>query len=125
MVLEEISQLIEDCNVKREVLVQHREKIHSLQKELLKFAAISLPKDDLTDLEHYQNQFHIQLINIHDLRHDLKMHQQRLKTELHIHEDVSDNVIQKHKEMDGHFETLAKLLEDLEEDFNAFLKRPH
>jgi len=125
MVLEEISQLIEDCNVKRDVLVEHREKIHQLQKELLKFAAQSLPKDDLTDLEHYQNQFHIQLINIHDLRHDIKLHQQRLKTELHVHEDVSEGVIQKHKEIMSQFDTLEQLLEGVEAEFVSFLKRPH
>ena len=125
MVLEEISQLIEDCNVKRDVLVEHRDKINSLQKELLKFAAMRLPKEDLTDLEHYQNQFHIQLINIHDLRHDIKFLQQRLKTELHVHEDVSETVIQKHQELMGQFDTLEGLLKNVEEEFGEFLKRPH
>ena len=123
MVLEEISQFIEDCNVKRDVLVEHREKIHSMQKDLLKFAAMSLPKDDLTDLEHFQNQFHIQLINIHDLRHDLKLSQQRLKTELHVHEDVSDSALQKHNDIMSQFDTLEKLLQDLESSFAGFLNR--
>ncbi len=125
MVLEEISQLIEDCNLKRDVMVEHRDKIHKMQKDLLKFAAHRLPKDDLTDLEHYQNQFHIQLINIHDLRHDLKLIQQRLKTELHVHEDVSESALRKHSDISSQFDTLEKLLDDLESDFNEFLQRPH
>ncbi len=125
MVLEEISQLIEDCNSKRDALTVHRDKINTLQKQLLKFAAQSLPKDDLTDLEHYQNQFHIQLINIHDLRHDLKAYQQRVKVESHFDDGVSAETMKKHQDLAGQYNTLEGLLTNLENDFSDFLKKPH
>jgi hypothetical protein len=123
MVLEEISHLIEDCNVKREVLTNHREKINTFQKELLKHAAQSLPRNDLTDLEHYQNQFHIQLINIHDLKHELKLYQQRLKVESHLHDGVTNETISKHDELISHYNTLENLLRTLENEFMAFVKK--
>lgn len=125
MVLEEISQLIDDCNVKREALSSHRDKINSLQKKLLKFAAGSLPKDDLTDLEHFQNQFHIQLINIHDVKHDLKAYAQRLKVESHLHDGVTTETINKHKELSEQFDTLENMLNELENEFGYFLEKPH
>lgn len=125
MVLEEISQLVADCDAKRENLTSHREKINSLQKELLKFAAQSLPKDDLTDLEHYQNQFHIQLINIHDLKHDLKLFQHRVKANSHLMDDGTADVKNEYESLLSQFDTLEKLLTDLEGDFSDFLKKPH
>jgi polyhydroxyalkanoate synthesis regulator phasin len=125
MIPEEISQLIEDCNVKREVLANHREKINVLQKELLKFAAKSLPKEDLTDLEHYQNQFHIQLINIHDLKHDFKLFLHHLKSAAHLQEGLSDETVSQHQELISHFNTLENLLNDLENNFSDFVKKPH
>jgi hypothetical protein len=125
MIPEEISQLIEDCNVKREILASHREKINVLQKELLKFAAKSLPKEDLTDLEHYQNQFHIQLINIHDLKHDLKLFQHLLKSDTHLQDSPSGETATRHQELLGQFHTLENLLRNLENDFSDFVKKPH
>lgn len=125
MVLEEISQLIADCDAKREVLTSHREKINSLQKDLLKFAAQSLPKDDLTDLEHYQNQFHIQLINIHDLKHDLKLFQHRAKVMSHLQDETDGDIKKEYDNLLSQFETLERLLNDLENDFSGFLKKPH
>lgn len=124
MAMEEISQLIEDCNVKREFLTNYRDKIHGLQRQLLKFAAQSLPKEDLTDLERFQNRFHIQLINIHDVRDELKVHQQHLKSESKISDGLSAESLSKHNELAEQFHTLESLLGDLDQDFNEFMTRP-
>lgn len=125
MVLEEISQLIEECNSKREILKDYRDSINHSQKSLLKVAAMRLNKEDLTDLEHYQNQFHIQLINIHDLKHDLKAYQHRLKVESHLHDGVSNETLQKHTELSGQFELLEGIIKGLNKDFEDFIQKPH
>ncbi|MFV0606939.1 MAG: hypothetical protein ACK5NK_13985 [Niabella sp.] len=125
MVLEEISQLMEDCNVKREALAEQRDAINQSQKELLKLAAKRLEKDDLTDLEHYQNQFHIQLINIHDLKHDLKSFLQLLKMESRLQDSVSEEMVKKQQELDGEFTSLQETLQNLQNDFGEFLSKPH
>lgn len=125
MVLEEISQLIEDCNLKRETLSGYRESINHAQKNLLKVASKRLDKDDLTDLEHYQNQFHIQLINIHDLKHDLKAYQHRLKVESHLHDGVSGETFNKHKQLSEEFTSLENILNDLNNEFEGFMLKPH
>lgn len=125
MVLEEISQLIEDCNSKREALTTHREAINQAQKDLLRLASKRLEKDDLTDLEHYQNQFHIQLINIHDLKHDLRAYEHRLKVESHLHDGVSNETIQKHSLLSEEFDSLENTLNDLQSDFQGFIEKPH
>ncbi|MFT3904086.1 MAG: hypothetical protein QM727_13000 [Niabella sp.] len=120
MVLEEISQLIEDCNEKREILSEYRHKINQLQKDLLKVAAGRLNKDDLTDLEHYQNQFHIQLINIHDVKHDLKIFQHQLKAEAHLHDSTSPEMIETHKSLTNAYDQLKTTLDGLQQQFEAF-----
>lgn len=125
MVLEEISQLIEDCDVKRATLSSYRESINHLQKSLLKLASQRLEKTDLTDLEHYQNQFHIQLINIHDLKHDLKAYQHRLRVESHLHDGVSQDTLSKHKELADQYDLLDKIIKDLNSDFESFMTKPH
>ena len=125
MVLEEISQLIEDCSSKREALGNHRDTINQLQKDLLKLASKRLEKDDLTDLEHYQNQFHIQLINIHDLKHDLRAYQHRLKVESHLHDGVAADTLQKHKLLEDQYHSLENTLQELTKDFSGFLEKPH
>ncbi len=124
MAMEEISQLIEDCNVKREFLTNFRDKIHGMQRQLLQFAAKSLPKEDLTDLERFNNRFHIQLINIHDVRDELKVHQQHLKSESKISDSLSAEALGQHKELTDQFHTLESLLHDLDQDFNEFMAKP-
>jgi len=124
MVLEEISELMEDCNSKRQILKDYRESLQNAQKGLLKFASQNLPKDDLSDLEHFQNQFHIQLINIHDLRHDYKAYQQRLKVESQLHGGITDEILQKQKELRSQYEVLEDIIKGLNKNFEEFLQKP-
>ncbi len=123
MVLEEISQLIEDCDSKRETLSNYRDDINESQKQLLKIALKRLEKDDLTDLEHYQNQFHIQLINIHDLRHELRACQHRLKTEGQLHDGMSSDTIDHHKSLSVDYDSLESILKDLQVEFDEFVAK--
>ena len=69
MVQTDISQLTAECNQWRENLHSHRDDLHHLKHKLQQVAGKPLTKDQLTDLEHFQNQLHIQLINIHIVHH--------------------------------------------------------
>ncbi len=123
MVLEEISHLIEDCNSKREELSKFREAINDSQKTLLGVASKRLNKDDLEDLEHYQNQFHIQLINIHDMRHELKVCQHRLKVEGHLENGTSEETMEQFNQLSREYESLESALTQLRLDFDDFISR--
>lgn len=123
MVLEEISQLVEDCESKRDLLGNYRDVINDSQKKLLKIALKRLEKDDLADLEHYQNQFHIQLINIHDLRHELRACQNRLKAEGQLHDAISSETIDNHKTLSVDYDSLKTILKELQEEFDEFVTK--
>ena len=80
MVQTDISQLSKECNQWRESLHSLRDEFNKLKHELQNVANKALSKDQLTGLEHYQNQLHIQLINIHDLKQAVKSHDKKSNT---------------------------------------------
>ena len=82
MVQVEISQLAAECNSWREALRGYREEFAKDKIKLQDVTRHSLSKDQLQDVEHLQNQFHIQLINIHDLKHAIKAHHRTMEMEL-------------------------------------------
>ncbi len=66
--------LVDECHQWHDELVAYREKINRLKSELYYFAPGKTEHDVLLGIEHFHNQFHIQLINIHDLKHEIKHH---------------------------------------------------
>ena len=65
MVQTDISQLSGECSTWRANLRSYREEFTQDKVRLQQAAGHTLPKDRMQDVEHLQNQFHIQLINIH------------------------------------------------------------
>ena len=74
MVQTEISQLSAECSEWRQILRNYREEFHNCEKALTETCKQSLSKDLLTKVERFQNQFDIQLRNIHDLKQTIKKH---------------------------------------------------
>src|SRR5215217_938950 len=74
MVQTDVSQLSAECQEWRQILRNYREEFHTSKKSLEEICRKNLKKDHLTDVEHFDNQFHIQLINIHDLKQFIKAH---------------------------------------------------
>ncbi|HVK97279.1 MAG TPA: hypothetical protein VM368_05645, partial [Flavisolibacter sp.] len=64
MVQTEISQLSAECTDWRQILRNYRQDFHDNEKALQEVCRKTLRKDQLTDVEHFQNQFDIQLNNI-------------------------------------------------------------
>lgn len=73
MVTEEINKtIVSECNEWYAALVSYTEKINELRKRLDLFAPGKILHEDLLGIEHFHNQIHIQLINIHDLKHEIR-----------------------------------------------------
>lgn len=66
--------LLAECDQWRNQLRQAKEDINHLRSELYTAAAGKTDQDYLKEVEHYHNQFHIQLINVHDVKHAIKHH---------------------------------------------------
>ena len=123
MVQVDISQLSKECNSWREQLRQFREEFTNDETRLTKTASISLSKDQLQNVEHLHNQFHIQLINIHDLKQAIKAHDRKMNFErVAFNGLVNEDSLAKHESLLEDFKELQQTLDQLRNEFNLFLK---
>ncbi|HVZ56719.1 MAG TPA: hypothetical protein VG870_08695 [Chitinophagaceae bacterium] len=125
MVQTDVSQLSSECNAWREALRSYREEFSRDKIRLLQAAGHSLSKDQLQELEHLQNQFHIQLINIHDLKQAIKLHDRKMSLERAAGQEGQDEMMAEHENLHGQYEILTQTLQDLRQEFDRFLERSH
>lgn len=109
--------LIEECNKWYAVLALYREKINNLKTELYFFAPGKTDHVMLKEIEHYHNQFHIQLINIHDLKHEIRHHTHEAERYPAIGHRIPHHYIK------DKLDLLIKDLDKLEMDFHQFIKQ--
>ena len=124
MVETEISQFTRECNDWRETLRSHRDELHKMQTSLQQAVNHPLSKEEQTELEHLQNQLHIQLINIHDLKHAVKLHDRKLHMEVSGNTDMkfSENVSAYHENLYDNYQSLSSTLSDLRSDLTHFVQ---
>jgi len=122
MVQTDISQLSKECNEWRERLHSFRDEFNQLKNQLQQVANKSLSKTQLTDLEHFQNQLHIQLINIHDLKQSVKAHDKQIQFEVSGNDGhVSDDTLAYHEHLYEDYQHLEQTLSDLRHEVNSFI----
>lgn len=117
MVTTDVLQLTEDCNTWRAKMRQYREEFTALKDQLRQIALRATRHDQLRDVEHYENQFHIQLINIHDLKHSIKVHDYKIDS----NGRVNHTTLAEHQHLYTEFNRLQQLLEDLKTRFTQFI----
>ena len=120
MVQTDISQNAAECADWRQALRSYRDEISNDKKNLEQLCRKNLTKDQLHQVEHFQNQFHIQLINIHDLKQTIKAHERRLELYTAAQETPSEDMLAKHEELFATFSSMEAMLSDLRNDFNSF-----
>ena len=109
--------MLEECQAWHSVLVTYREKINHLKTELYYFAPGKTDHDVLTGIEHFHNQFHIQLINIHDLKHEIRQH---IK-EAERHPTFGNRI--PHHYIKDKLDIQVADLDGLEQEFHQFIKQ--
>jgi len=124
MVQVDISQLTAECNVWRSNLRQLREKFTADETTLQSKASKLLSSQQLQDVEHLHNQFHIQLINIHDLKQAIKAHDRKLNFEkIAFNGSVNEDSYARHESLQNEYHSLIQTLQDLTGEFEIFLTR--
>ena len=118
MVQTDISQLSAECSEWRQILRNYKEEFQDCKKALQEVCRKSLSKDQLQEVEHYDNQFHIQLINIHDLKQSIKSHERRVQFES---ENISETAFVEHENLLNEFLSLESTLQELRNDFKQFI----
>ncbi len=124
MVQVDISQLSGECNTWREKLRNYREEFSNDEARLRKVAGQPLSKEQLQDVEHLHNQFHIQLINIHDLKQAIKAHDRKMNFEkVAFNGNVNEDSYTRHESLLEEYQSLEQTLSQLRNEFSEFLKR--
>ena len=124
MVQADISQLSGECNTWRESLRSYRDEINQFKQNLQRIAGQALSRDQLQDVERYHNRFHIQLINIHDLKQAIKAHDRRVNFEVTANNgQLNEETIHDHEDLIEQYESLEHTLHALRDDFKNFINR--
>lgn len=124
MVTADITQLSAECNAWREALRSGREEFTQHKTNLQQLAANPLSKDQLTDVEHFHNQFHLQLINIHDLKQAIKNHDRKIQLEqVNNAGMLKEDTLAEHEDLHEQYESLNGTLAELRSEFTDFMNR--
>ena len=124
MVQVETSQLTGECNSWRENLRQYRDEFSKDKIKLQDAVSSPLSKEQLQDVEHLHNQFHIQLINIHDLKHAIKSHERKMIHEKNLNAGkLHAETLAEHENLLDQYQSLDVTLQELREEFDRFLSR--
>jgi hypothetical protein len=121
MVTSDISQLTNDCLQWRNALRTLKEEFQHLKVELQEQVKRRMPKEDLLQVEHLDNQLYIQLINIHDLKQSIKIHDRRLQLEGGA--PISTSTLTQHQELQDSFQRLNSALGQLHVEFDDFCEK--
>ncbi|MBA2328907.1 MAG: hypothetical protein M3413_03625 [Bacteroidota bacterium] len=117
MVQTDISQLSAETAEWRQILRTYRDELQESKKLLQNTCGPHLTKQQLTDVEHFQNQFHIQLINIHDVKQHIKSHERRIE----MKEQLSEQSFAEHEMILDEFLTLQNTLQELRNEFKNYI----
>jgi len=121
MVQVEISHLSGECNTWRESLRTYRDEFSQDRVKLQQAVGQPLSKDQLQEVEHLHNQFHIQLINIHDLKQSIKIHERNISFEASGEGQLREETVARHENLHDQYQTLSQTLHELRDEFSRFL----
>jgi predicted translin family RNA/ssDNA-binding protein len=116
MVSTDISQLAAECTDWRQILRNYRDEFQNCEKALTESCKQSLTKDHCTQIEHFQNQFDIQLRNIHDLKQTIKSHERKVQQET-----SGEEIYAEHEQLLNEFLSLEGTLQELRDEFRNFI----
>ena len=124
MVTTEVAQLSQECNAWRESLRSYRDEFGKLKQQLQKIAGQQSLKEDLLQVEHLDNQLHIQLINIHDLKQAIKLHDRKIQQEMQKNNGkISDESLADHENLFDGYQSLEHTLREIKNEFSHFSSR--
>lgn len=113
---EQHHRILQGCRQWYEKLATYRDRIHHMRNELYVFAPGQTDREVLMQVEHFHNQFHIQLINLHDLKHEIRHH----VAEAERHPEFGHRI--PHIQLEEKLQSLLSDFDHLDRDFHGFLK---
>jgi hypothetical protein len=121
MVQTDISQFCAEAADWRQILRNYRDEFNDCKKSLQEMCRRNLSKNQMHEVEHFDNQFHIQLINIHDVKQQIKGHERNIRTDLSDSDQISNETFTEHERLLDEFLTLENTLQEVRNDFRKFV----
>ena len=115
MLVEAQQQLVDEAMEWISHLRTYIGDINEMKNKLYTWAAHTSDRDALIQIERYHNQFHIQLINLHDIKHSIRLYMNECK--LHPDADLSA----KHQDLEEQYKFLINDLDHLKNNFTTFI----
>jgi predicted nucleic acid-binding Zn-ribbon protein len=124
MVQTDLTQLSRECSSWKEHLRNFRSELSDCRQRLQDAVSHPVHRSDLPQVEHYNNQFDIQLSNINHLKHAIKEHERIANWEITFRSgNVSDATWAAHESLLDQYQVLEHTLSDLKEEFSSFVTR--
>lgn len=123
MVTTETSYRSKECNTWVEILRSQREELNRMKTELQNVAANITEKNTLERIDHYENQFEIQLNNVHDLKKNIKLHDQMGIQQYPMDQGMPPELAEDHERLSFDYADLRRVLHELKTDFRQFLSK--
>jgi predicted nucleic acid-binding Zn-ribbon protein len=117
----DVAQLSRECNAWRETLRSYRDEFSQLKHRLIDVASRQTTKEDLLEVEHLDNQLHIQLINIHDLKHSIKSHTRRIDSET-VRGQLNEDTAAHHENLYDEYQQLEHTLKEIKQEYQDFVQ---
>lgn len=124
MVTTALSPLSQECSNWRSTLRDYRHRIQLLKQQLPHTTGRYLDKEDLLQIDHFENQFHIQLINIHDLKQLIKNHEKSILLDPSGSKGVlQEKILADHAHLLDDYQMLHQTMDELIGEYDDFLKQ--
>jgi chromosome segregation ATPase len=117
MVQTDISQLCAETAEWRQILRNYRDDFQQCKKLLQQNVKQTFTKEQMQEVERFHNQFHIQLINIHDLKQKIKNHEREVQPD----RSNPERIYAEHEQLLDQFLSLEGTLQELRADFDHFI----
>lgn len=102
----------------------YKEEISILTNRLAEVSQKYTREDVKSEIEHFQNQFLIQVNNLEQLSHDVREHEKHMSDDAEkLAQHLSNHTLAEHDAMRDRFQTLERVILDLRHEFNKFLSR--
>lgn len=122
MALLDVTELTTVWEKWTETLKNHRTTLMEYQADLQKAAEQKLNSSDMPEVEHYYNQFEIQLNNISHFKHEIKELEKLADWDSKQHEGkLSPLSSEQYAKMADKYQALVHTIQELEVEFSTFL----
>src|SRR5690606_38939223 len=116
-------QLAGECKLWLDTLRSFRNKFQNHKTIIAALAHRQREPEVLLEIEHLDNQLYIQLINIHDLKQQIKGHMQRTMLERAQYSAyVSDYIYARHEFLNNEYHYLESTLHMISREFDHFIR---